>query len=151
MIEHNIYDPVVETRPVEDQFALDRESYREQVKYLFAHSEFYQRKFAEAGFHTPEQVGELDDIAALPFTEKDGQFWGAPADDAAAIAELERLRREKNASLLVFLWENFWELEHYTGFARHLAANYERVINNEHFIAFDVAAPVVPQRAATGG
>ena len=92
MIEHNIYDPVVETRPVEDQFALDRESYREQVKYLFAHSEFYQRKFAEAGFHTPEQVGELDDIAALPFTEKDeirrsqadyppfGNHVAAPAD-----------------------------------------------------------------------
>ena len=92
MIEHNIYDPVVETRPVADQFALDRESYREQVKYLFAHSEFYQRKFAEAGFHTPEQVGELDDIAALPFTEKDeirrsqadyppfGNHVAAPAD-----------------------------------------------------------------------
>jgi phenylacetate-CoA ligase len=92
MIEHNIYDPVVETRPVDDQFALDRESYREQVKYLFAHSEFYQRKFAEAGFHTPEQVGELDDIAALPFTEKDeirrsqadyppfGNHVAAPAD-----------------------------------------------------------------------
>jgi phenylacetate-CoA ligase len=92
MIEHSIYDPVVETRPVDDQFALDRESYREQVKYLFAHSEFYQRKFAEAGFHTPEQVGELDDIAALPFTEKDeirrsqadyppfGNHVAAPAD-----------------------------------------------------------------------
>ncbi len=92
MIEHNIYDPVVETRPVEDQFALDRASYREQVKYLFAHSEFYQRKFAEAGFHTPEQIGELDDIAALPFTEKDeirrsqadyppfGNHVAAPAD-----------------------------------------------------------------------
>ena len=71
MIEHNIYDPAVETRPVAEQFSLDRERYRDQVQYLFAHSEFYQRKFAEAGFHSPEQVGELDDIAALPFTEKD--------------------------------------------------------------------------------
>ena len=71
MIEHNIYDPVVETRPVAEQFSLDRTQYREQVKYLFQHSDFYQRKFTEAGFTTPEQVGELDDIAALPFTEKD--------------------------------------------------------------------------------
>lgn len=97
MIEHNIYDPVVETRPVADQFALDRESYREQVKYLFAHSEFYQRKFVEAGFHSPEQVGELDDIAALPFTEKDeirrsqadyppfGNHVAAPADSLRRI------------------------------------------------------------------
>jgi phenylacetate-CoA ligase len=71
MIDHNIFDPAVETRPVAEQFALDRARYLEQVKYLFAHSEFYQKKFAEAGFNSPEQVGELDDIAALPFTEKD--------------------------------------------------------------------------------
>ena len=71
MIEHNIYDPAVETRPVAEQFSLDRAQYREQVKYLFQHSDFYQRKFTEAGFTSPEQVGELDDIAALPFTEKD--------------------------------------------------------------------------------
>lgn len=71
MRDHNIFDPAIETRPVADQFALDRTSYREQVKYLFAHSEFYQQKFAEAGFSCPEQVGDLDDIAALPFTEKD--------------------------------------------------------------------------------
>lgn len=71
MRDHHIFDPAVETRPVADQFALDRDRYREQVKYLFAHSEFYQQKFTEAGFSSPEQVGSLDDIAALPFTEKD--------------------------------------------------------------------------------
>lgn len=71
MRDHQIYDPEVETRPVSEQFALDRESYRRQVAYLMANSEFYQRKFSEAGFDTPEKIGELDDIAALPFTEKD--------------------------------------------------------------------------------
>jgi len=71
MRDHHIFDPAVETRPVAEQFALDRASYRDQVNYLFAHSEFYQQKFTEAGFSSPEQVGDLDDIAALPFTEKD--------------------------------------------------------------------------------
>jgi len=71
MKDHAIFDSAAETRPVEEQFSLDRASYREQVKYLFSHSDFYQKKFAEAGFSTPEQVGDLDDIAALPFTEKD--------------------------------------------------------------------------------
>jgi phenylacetate-CoA ligase len=71
MKDHHIFDPVVETRPVAEQFALDRGSYRDQINYLFAHSEFYQQKFAEAGFSSPEQIGDLDDIAALPFTEKD--------------------------------------------------------------------------------
>ena len=66
-----IYDRDIETRPVDAQFALDRETYRRQVRYLFEHSAFYQRKLAEAGFDSPESVGELDDIAKLPFTEKD--------------------------------------------------------------------------------
>lgn len=71
MIEHRIFDPAIETRSVADQFQIDRESYRRQVAYLFEHSAFYQNKFAEAGFETPDQVGGLEDIGALPFTEKD--------------------------------------------------------------------------------
>ena len=38
MRDHQIYDPEVETRPVSEQFALDRESYRRQVAYLMANS-----------------------------------------------------------------------------------------------------------------
>ena len=32
---------------------------------------FYQRKLKEADFHSPAEVGELENIATLPFTEKD--------------------------------------------------------------------------------
>ena len=71
MRDHVVFDPETETRSLNDQFAIDRESYKQQIRYLFAHSEFYQQKFAKAGFATPESVGELDDIAQLPFTEKD--------------------------------------------------------------------------------
>ena len=66
-----IYDPTVETRPVEKQFELDRDSYRQQVEYLFENSPFYQRKLRAAGFDDAAAVGGLDDIAQLPFTEKD--------------------------------------------------------------------------------
>ena len=66
-----IYDPSVETRPVAEQFAIDRDAYRQQVKYLFENSAFYQRKLREAGFDNAGAVGDLDDIARLPFTEKD--------------------------------------------------------------------------------
>ncbi|HUD96326.1 MAG TPA: AMP-binding protein [Woeseiaceae bacterium] len=66
-----MFDESVETRPLNDQFALDRETYRAQVEYLFAHSAFYQRKLGNAGFRDPAAVGELDEIAKLPFTEKD--------------------------------------------------------------------------------
>mgnify|MGYP001824401895 CR=1 FL=1 len=66
-----IYDKETETRPLEAQFEIDRESYRKQIRYLFENSAFYQQKLRQAGFDTPEDVGELDDIASLPFTEKD--------------------------------------------------------------------------------
>lgn len=71
MRDHQIYDPDIETLPVEQQFQADKQQYRKQVRYLMEHSEFYQQKLANAGFDTPEKVGELEDIAALPFTEKD--------------------------------------------------------------------------------
>lgn len=71
MRDHQIYDPEVETRSTEAQFDIDRTSYRQQIAYLLGHSEFYQKKLAAAGFDTPEKVGGLDDIAQLPFTEKD--------------------------------------------------------------------------------
>ncbi len=66
-----IYDPDIETRPVDAQFELDRESYRRQIKYLLRNSVFYQRKLKAAGLDTLEDIGGLDDIARLPFTEKD--------------------------------------------------------------------------------
>jgi phenylacetate-CoA ligase len=66
-----IYDPAVETRPVAEQFALDRDSYRQQISYLFDNSAFYQRKLRAAGFDDAAAVGDLDEIARLPFTEKD--------------------------------------------------------------------------------
>ena len=71
MRDHVIFDPKTETRSLEDQFAIDRVSYRDQIRYLLQNSDFYRAKLAEAGFHTPEDIGDLDDIAQLPFTEKD--------------------------------------------------------------------------------
>lgn len=66
-----MYDREIQTRPTEEQFELDRVQYRRQVQYLFEHSTFYQGKLQKAGFDSAKAVGELDDIAALPFTEKD--------------------------------------------------------------------------------
>jgi phenylacetate-CoA ligase len=66
-----MFDRVAETRPLDEQFRLDRKAYRRQIEYLFARSPFYQRKLRDAGFDSAAAVGELDDIARLPFTEKD--------------------------------------------------------------------------------
>jgi phenylacetate-CoA ligase len=71
MRDHVVFDPETEMRSLDDQFSIDRDSYQRQIRYLFENSEFYQKKFAEAGFNTPESIGGLEDIAQLPFTEKD--------------------------------------------------------------------------------
>jgi hypothetical protein len=74
---------------------------------------------------------------AMPFLEKDGQYWGPPKDDGTAIDELERMRG-KNAELIVFIWSTFWWLSHYEQFHRHLRTRYACVRADERLIAFDL-------------
>lgn len=45
--------------------------YRRQIAYLFERSRFYRDRLTAAGFESPEAVGGLADVAALPLTEKD--------------------------------------------------------------------------------
>jgi phenylacetate-CoA ligase len=91
-----IYDPDIETRPVEEQFELDRGSYRRQIRYLLDNSRFYQAKLNEAGISSADDVGELDDISKLPFTEKDElrktQASAPPFGDHLTCAPEELLR-----------------------------------------------------------
>ena len=75
----------------------------------------------------------------LPFTERGGEYWGPPATDAAAIAELERLRAT-GARYIIFAAPSFWWLEHYAGFNQYLTAHFSRVHESEHLVAFDLDA-----------
>jgi phenylacetate-CoA ligase len=63
-------DPEVETRPWEEQLAIDDASYRAQLVYVFDHSRFYREKLGAAGFASAEKAGGLADIARLPLTDK---------------------------------------------------------------------------------
>ncbi len=49
----------------------DDARYRAQVSYLFGSSRFYRDKLAAAGFRAAVDVGGLDRITLLPFTDKD--------------------------------------------------------------------------------
>jgi phenylacetate-CoA ligase len=66
-----LFDPEVETRAPAEQWARDAARYPQQIAYLFERSPFFRRKLAEAGFRNADDVGGLDDIHRLPFTEKD--------------------------------------------------------------------------------
>jgi phenylacetate-CoA ligase len=59
-----IRDPEVETRPWEEQFALDDASYRTQLAYLLECSAFYREKLSGT------EPGGLAEIAELPLTDK---------------------------------------------------------------------------------
>jgi hypothetical protein len=73
----------------------------------------------------------------LPFLERDGQYWGAPADDAVAIDELERLRGA-GASFIGFWWPESWWLDHFVGLHRHLRTCYRCVRENDRLVLFDL-------------
>lgn len=74
---------------------------------------------------------------AIPFMEKDGQYWGSPEDDATAIREVERLR-QAGANFMVFGWQSFWWLDYYAGLHRHLRANYLCALENDRLVVFDL-------------
>jgi phenylacetate-CoA ligase len=58
-----------ETMPPADMRQLQLSKLKTQVRYLADNSALYQRKFRECGF-TPEQLTDINDLAAIPFTTK---------------------------------------------------------------------------------
>lgn len=73
----------------------------------------------------------------LPFVEREGVFWGPPADDEAAIMEFDRLRR-KGARFLAIAWVGFWWLQYYTEFAALIRRRYRCCFESESLIVFDL-------------
>jgi hypothetical protein len=76
---------------------------------------------------------------AIPFLECDGQYWGAPEDDATAISELERLRRS-GADFIAFAWQAFWWFDFYREFYQYLQKKSQRIFENERLVIFDLSA-----------
>jgi glycosyltransferase involved in cell wall biosynthesis len=80
------------------------------------------------------------DRRAIPFLERNGEYWGGPADDDEAIRELERLR-DAGADFIVFIWFTFWWLDHYAAFASHLWTSYDCPAWSAFFGVFDLRWP----------
>lgn len=76
--------------------------------------------------------------ARVPFLEKDGQFWGPPADDQSAIGELQRLRNA-GARFIAFTWHAFWWLDYYKGFTQYLRSNFPCALENRRLVVFHLA------------
>ena len=83
---------------------------------------------------------ELPHTRAIPFLERNGQYWGPPADDQNAVQELERLRKE-GAGYIAFTWPAFWWLDHYSSFQKYLRTHFRALLETEQLIVFDLRQP----------
>lgn len=83
---------------------------------------------------------ELPHRRVMPFLEKDGQYWGPPADDATAIREVERLRAA-GATRIIFVWPCFWWLKHYAGLHQHLREQFTCLTENDQLVIFNLKRP----------
>jgi len=85
------------------------------------------------------------DRRVIPFIERDGCYWGVPADDRTAIEELERLRGA-GAAFMVFGWPAFWWLDYYSGLREHLRSSYSCALSNSRLVVYDLGG----ERARAG-
>lgn len=78
----------------------------------------------------------------IPFLEKDGYYWGKPADDEAAIREVARLRLS-GANFMIFVSPTFWWLDYYPGLKQYLYSNFPCALKDDRLLAFDLQAGAV--------
>ena len=83
--------------------------------------------------------GSLPHRRAIPFLERNGEYWGPPPDDATAIRELGRLRKS-GARYLAIIWPSFWWLDHYAGFREHIRSRHPMVRDDKAVKVFDLSA-----------
>ena len=81
--------------------------------------------------------GTMASCKVLPFLERNGRYWGLPADDETAVSEFERLRQQ-GAEFIVFGWPAFWWLDYYRGLHSHLCHHFRCVLENERVVVFDL-------------
>ncbi len=67
MIEY--WNPLVERMPVEELDRMQEKKLKNLVSYVYQHSDFYKKKFDDAGVK-PEDIQSMDDLNKLPFTYK---------------------------------------------------------------------------------
>ena len=73
----------------------------------------------------------------LPFLERDGEYWGPPGDDEAAIAELERLREAGTEAMVVTWLCEPWR-DYYRRFFEDVDERYAKLLDEELVTIYDL-------------
>jgi hypothetical protein len=82
---------------------------------------------------------------SLPFTAREGQYWGPPANGVEAVAELIR----SGARYVVVGWPAFWWLDFYPELGAHLRESFACVLDTDRLKVFaarphNPATPAAP-------
>lgn len=78
------------------------------------------------------------DRQVVRFHERDGQDWGPPADDDAAIEQCRRLCHS-GVSHIVFTWPTFWWLDYYSVFQHYLRTQHSFVTQNDRIVVVELS------------
>jgi len=73
----------------------------------------------------------------VPFLERDGVYWGPPADDAEAVAELQR-QSARGHRYFAVTFPHLWYLEHYRGLRTWLRTHAREHIHNDRIALFEL-------------
>jgi hypothetical protein len=79
----------------------------------------------------------LNERAVIPFMERDGRYWGSPANCEEAVSEFRRLHRS-GAEYIVFVWSSFWWLEIYPDLSTYLKSRFRCIFKSDRIILFDL-------------
>lgn len=95
MFESNYWDPLIETMEPKEQREMRAEKLQRQLRYVLDRSQFYRRKFEEAGFD-PMKLRYVADLSRAPFTHKEelreSQIEHPPLGEHAVVDMREVLR-----------------------------------------------------------
>lgn len=93
---------------------------------------------------------EIPGRRVIPFTERDGQYWGPPGSDRAAVDELERLRHA-GATHVALAWHCAWWSESYPGLISRLAEGSRLVHRSPEVQIYDLTSGSGGRRPIVGG
>ena len=79
----------------------------------------------------------LPDRTVVPYTERNGAYAGPPADDHAALRELDR-QIDLGAAHFAIGWPAFWHFDHYQRLAQRLLEGHRQVLSNDNVMLFEL-------------
>lgn len=79
--------------------------------------------------------GNISGRNAIPFSSREGIYWGSPANDSKAIEELNH-HLQMGIKYVVVGWPAFWWLEHYSAFNTYLEETGKKIYKSSRIIIF---------------